>query len=447
MKRILALSLALIVAAGLLFAQESSLALASSGTYSKYSETAITAYEQASPALTLPLGKDAEISVKGHVKYSYDQSMGELDLGDLSDLSKYSYGLGELRLESVAKKPSADMKSYVFDVGRMDYGDPSGYVLSTPADGLAFRFMYPSCEFAFDAAYTGLLFSDDDEIVMSLADAARQGSSSEFFGSPRYIMQFGVSFPDILGQSISLAALSQSDLNPSSSFVAEGSTSYEIGKGGRLNTQYFELKSSGSLKAASYEGVFIYGTGRTLSWMADSASLTGYSYQYMPMSTFLASLRLDMPFSFGSFGLHALYASGDKDTTSLTEGNASAVYKCFTPINSPSLGVVFSPNLANIALGEASLALTPLIGSIRLNGVLKAIAFFRPTTGPISEPGIDSSSTNPYLGSEADLSLSIGLLSDLGISCVIGAFLPGSAFASSYQAVQYSACLTATITM
>jgi hypothetical protein len=156
---------------------------------------------------------------------------------------------------------------------------------------------------------------------------------------------------------------------------------------------------------------------------------------------------LPAPFALTSAALSLLYASGDRNASSVIEGNTSATYAAFTSITSPTLGAVFSPSISNLLLGELSFTTSPTIGNYTVNSSAKLLSFFRPTAGQISVDGIDSASTSPYLGTELDLSFSAGLFSDLGLSLVGGAFLPGEAFASSYKSLQFSAALTATITM
>jgi hypothetical protein len=423
-----------------LFAQEFSLALDTSVSASTIDVQDITLFERATPSFTLPFGTVAELTGKGYVKAAYSSA----------DLAyPISYGLDQLRFELALKKPRDTMNAFVFNIGRLDFSDPSGDILSSPADGLSFEFKYPKVELAFRTAYTGLLFLKDSAISMSLADQARAIEGTDLTGSPRFLVQTDLALPQFFGQALTLSILSQNDLNSRSSLIDEGTTAYVSGKGGRLSTQYFELKSTGAVLSVDYDAFFAYGSGRTLSWMADSSSSTGYSYSYQPISSFLAGLRASVPLALpvdgATLAFRALFASGDKDATSATEGNISSTAKCFVPINSPSLGAVFSPSLGNVALGEASLAATPSIASHRIDGLLRVLTFFRPTSGPISVAGIDSTSMSPYLGTEADLSLSCGILSDVGISCLVGAFLPGSAFDASYSQLQYSGNITVTV--
>ena len=427
-----------------LSAQELSLALESSATMADTGIRSVSAYEKASPSFSLPFGTVAELAGNGYVQANYSSLEGGAP-------NIFKYGLEQLRFELALKKPQSSMSAFVLGIGRQDYNDPSGDILSSPADGLSFFFKYPQVEVSFRAAYTGLLFLDDSLISMSMADQNRAVAGTRLTGSPRVLVQADLAFPQLFGQALTFSFLSQDDLNPSSSLVSEGSTTFDTGKGGRLSTQYLELRAVGGLSVVNYDAFCAYGMGRTLSWLADSNSSTGQSYQYAPISSILAgahaSMRLPLPLNGASLGLRALFASGDKDATSSIEGNTSSVYRAFVPINTPTLGLVFSPRLSNIALGEASLSAAPLLGGLHVNGTLKLISFLRPTSGPISSPGLAPGSTDSYLGSEIDLSLSCGILSDLGVSLSLGAFLPGTAFDASYKSLQYSGCIAATVTL
>jgi hypothetical protein len=427
-------------------AQDASLALATDLTYS---DQAFAIYEKATPSFSLPIGETSEIAGNGFVKVAFDWALPSTTL-----TVPFTYGLEQLRYELAVKKPSEAMSAFVFDTGRFAFSDPSGYILSSPADGFSFLFKYPAVEVALRSAYTGLLFLDDSNISMSLADQARVSAATELGGSPRFIAQADLTLPRLFGQTFVLSCLSQNDLNPTTNLAKEGATSYEIGKGGKLTTQYFELMASGFAITVEYNVFFAYGSGTTLTWFADSASSSGYSYQYKYISSFLTGayasvpLGLPKPFNGSSVNARILFASGDKDASSATEGNTMDVYKAFTPISSNTIGTdVFLPELSNLVLAEASFLTSPTIGVCRIDGAVKVRSFLRPTAGPISEAGIDSGSTSSYLGTECDLSLSSGIFSDLRVSLISGVFVPGSAFAAANSALQYSVGLTATITM
>ncbi|HET7838314.1 MAG TPA: hypothetical protein VFL04_01045, partial [Rectinemataceae bacterium] len=321
-------------------------------------------------------------------------------------------------------------------------------VVAAPVDAVTLQFTYPGAAFTFGAAYTGLLFLDTSPFTISLADQARSNADTELFGSRRLLGSARLDLPRIFGQSLALSAIVQDDLNNRSDFVATGSTSFDANKGGALNTQYFGLSVGGSISSLTYGTFFTYGTGRILSWLPDSLAPAGHSYQTAPISSFLTGLSLQYPLASlnTSLGLRVLFASGDADATGPVEGNAASTYKRFTPLTRSSLGLVFSPYLANLVFIEASASEKDLLLP-GLSGSLKLMTFLRPTAGPISEPGLEPGSSAAYLGSEVDITAFYGIYTDLDVSCTIGAFLPGGAFDSGYAGTKFQMAATLAITL
>ena len=129
--------------------------------------------------------------------------------------------------------------------------------------------------------------------------------------------------------------------------------------------------------------------------------------------------------------------------------NASAGFSVFTPISRPTFDNVFSPQLSNLVVAEASYSLKPLSGlgpglPEMFQTALQSYVYFRPTTGGISEPGLSTSSASPYLGTEGDLTLNLSPSSDLGISLWGGLFVPGTAFESGSN-MQFKAGLNVSL--
>ncbi len=426
-----------------LAAQDASMTLDTYLAASKEAVQDVTAYERATPSFVLPLGTKVELTGNGYIE-------GAASSGDLTP--PFTYGLKELRLEVMLKDPVQGMSAFVFDAGRMGFSDPSGLILSSPADGFSFAFKYPGFGAAFRTAYTGLLFLKDTDapISMSLADAARLSAGTDLFGSPRFLVQADLDIPSLFDQRFTFSFLSQNDLNPSDQLLTDSSIGFTPNMGGRLNTQYFELKAEGNISTVSYWAFFAYGSGTTLSWFSDH-------YAYAPIASFLTGAQANLPMAAiplegATLGFQLLVASGDQNATSAVEGNTSSVFTRFTPISplttaNTTLATVFLPQLGNVIIGGASLSASPTIGPITFDGSFKLSTFFRPTSGPVSVTGIDPNSTSSYLGSEADLSAAYGILSDVGLSLSLGIFLPGTAFDSSDSGPQYSCSLMVTLTI
>jgi len=82
-----------------------------------------------------------------------------------------------------------------------------------------------------------------------------------------------------------------------------------------------------------------------------------------------------------------------------------------------------------------------------LQGILKAIPFFRTSTGAISaseglaagsvSSGLSSSLSNLYLGTEVDMIVNYRPLSDLGVALQGGLFMPNSSLFVSSNVLYY----------
>jgi hypothetical protein len=452
MKRIAGSFLAVLIALAIpssLAAQEAAVDLQQSASYAgtenspNYAVKGLSASTMLAPSFVLPMGSKAELRGLGYLKLNVPHSGSVKLLGYDIQLMQFTLAL---------KNPRPGMDAFVLEAGRTDFADPTGYVVSSPVDAMSFQFSYPGASFTFAAAYTGLLFLDTSPFTISLADQARSSADTSILGSRRLLGSARLDLPRFFGQTLSLSALVQNDLNDRNEFVATGSTAFQAEKGGALNTQYFGFNLAGSISSLSYSCFFDYGSGRILSWLPDASSASLHSYQLAPISSFIAGYSLELPVASldSSFGLKVLFASGDADATGPVEGNAAATYKRFTPLTRTTLGLVFSPYLANLVFIQASATAKDLLLP-RLTSSLKFMSFLRPTAGPISEPGIKAGSTSAYLGSELDITFLYGFMSDLDVSCTVGAFLPGidpaGAFDAGYAGSKLQTAGTLAITL
>ena len=141
-------------------------------------------------------------------------------------------------------------------------------------------------------------------------------------------------------------------------------------------------------------------------------------YGYKPILAYIggAGLRFYRPSFYNTrVAIDVLYASGDNDTETLREGNTDGDAK-------RSAALVFTPRAQNLMFVQFRHSLKPID---MLQTELKMTAFFRAIDGAI-DAGIDSSSSDPYLGTEVDLALNIRPLSDLGITLSGGLFWPST---------------------
>jgi hypothetical protein len=324
------------------------------------------------------------------------------------------------------------------EAGRMAMSDFSGLVLRHTLDGLRLGFDLPFAKIGVGAGFSGLLLKPVSTILMSRTDSADQADNAVYFAAPRLVEELEVLFPQLLlRQDLRLSILLQQDLRAASSLIAEGEEQATVAglSGGRLSTQYFGLGLSGPIAASLYYDVFGYlNTGQTLSYVVDSGSGTGYSWQYRPILAGLAGVGVRY---FAEQALYSLvelrgvFASGDTDSSGYLEGNTNERSGMFVPISQVTEWVAFSPQLGNLLVVEASYSLKPFAKSRtatldRLQTLARVATFLRPSLGPISESSLDPASTSRYLGTEADLIARYRPFSDFGLALSLGAFFPSS---------------------
>jgi hypothetical protein len=352
------------------------------------------------------------------------------------------------KLDGTFPTPDTGISLFRFSLGRTVFSDFTALVIDHKGDGFSLGFEYPVASVNVSLAYTGLVLKGSSTISLSRADVADAASSSILFAPPRLLEMVQVTFPSLLGQDLTISGVFQEDMRDTAldlagagktDLVAAGSTTLEPTLGGPVNTQYFGLGLKGTIMSSLYYELYSYlETGTTLSF-------TGGSYTSTPFAGILAGagVRYYLTNLLSSvLGGKFLYVSGDPNGTTVVEGNTQA-FSFFTPVSRSSLTIVFSPQLSNIMLAEASISAKPLSwlgGAIggSVQAVLQADAYFRSTTGAISEPGIPPGNTDLYLGTETDLTINFHPVSDLAVSIAGGVFFPGSAFGSS-PALRYKA--------
>lgn len=337
--------------------------------------------------------------------------------------------------------PNGALRLMQFTVGRLMLSDFTTMVVSHEVDGVFLDFEFPAISVNVSAGYTGLVTKGASTIELSKSDLNDFANSGVNFASPRLVELVQASLLSLPGQRISVSAILQQDLRGSpldlangsaESLNSAGSTTLNSTLGGLVNTQYFGVGMSGSIVGKVYYDVFSYlETGQELNYQAGS-------YQNLFFFGLLSGggVRVLLPNVLSStIGARVYYASGDPNASTVTEG-ATQSFSVFTPISRPILDNVFSPQLSNLVVLEASYSLKPLSN---LQTSLQADVYLRPTPGAISEPGVPTG-TGSYLGSEMDLSVNFNAFSDTGFSLWGGGFLPGSAFGSG-AGVQFKAGL------
>jgi len=312
-------------------------------------------------------------------------------------------------------------------LGRFTLTDFTGNVINHPVDGIEFGYSNSFMDARIAGGFTGFLFKKTSTVEMSIADKADKGNDTVFLAAPRIIGLLDVVFPELfLRQDITLSALVQFDLRSEDDLIAAGETTWDPGRGGRLDSYYFGLGIAGPITTGLYYDAFFYfQTGNTLSYIDPE-------YRYTTILAFLAGggFRWYIKEALGSkLSLGVIFASGDNDCTFILEGNTGSYANMFIPISTQTYGMVFAPQIPNMFIVNLEYSFKPLSGLKNtvwenLQTLIRGTGFFRSSTGNISESGIDLTSEALYLGTELDIEAIFRPLSDMGLVLSVGAFLP-----------------------
>ena len=378
---------------------------------------------------------------------------------------KYNLGLKELRFNGLILPQTGEQSSFAFTLGRINVRDATGWVLSQTLDGVSFNVGFPGLSVNVFSGFTGLLFSSQVGVAMTLADVGtivKSSSDPLTLAPPRLISGINLVIPEfLLRQDFSLVLLYQYDFRgygkeawpvysvggTLTSLKNEGDSVADAQIGGRLSSGYLGAALSGPIILPFYyDAVAFLSYGSTLSFISESSS-----YVQSELIGWFGKIGLNALFPevlFSRLEINAIFSSGDVDYTSFFEGNTSGQATMFIPINQPPISLIYGAQLGNLAATGITYSLLPFssgdTGILRnLQAMLKASAFWRLTQGAIFDSGIDEGSTSPYLGTEVNLILNFRPLSDLGVSLTNGVFLPqGSAYDLSQKSSKYVARLT-----
>ena len=348
----------------------------------------------------------------------------------------FYFDLDYLIFEGDFPKLTGEFGVFRFDVGRIGIADFTRNVVNHKVDAVKLELGLPFAVFSASIGYTGFLFKHSSNIFMSRADENDQADDGKYFAPPRLVGTVGIRLPELfLRQTIDLAFIYQFDLRDQYSIISEGATALAA-TGGHVTSQYSGVGISGPIVHPYYWDSFFYlNTGQSLSYMEDTTSSSGYSYNYQMILAYLfgVNIRFYMPeLLYSMMELKFLFASGDADyETYFLEGNTSGNAGTFVAISNPGFGMVFSPKLGNLFRFDVSYSIKPFsktdsLVMQNLQAVIKGIFFFRPTLGKISEAFVNPDSHVPFLGAEIDAILNFRPASDVGMALKYGIFLPNA---------------------
>jgi hypothetical protein len=303
-------------------------------------------------------------------------------------------------------------------VGRFNFSDATKLILDQTLDGVQVSLQFSGFEVRLAGAYSGLILNPSSNVRISADDWAEANDNSVFFGPKRLITQafFG-------SDSFGVQALAQFDMRAA-------------GSGETINTEYLGVAGVPRLSpnfyldyhfTASLGQSALNGTTTNIISLLGGLGVRFYAEQLADSRAFAK----------------VTYATGFTPLVLLTN---SWSLDNFRPISQPTLGLVFSPQLANLLYLDMGYSLRPWAGNASsvlagIEPLVGARVYFRDPVPLLIPNGkladilvndLNPGSTSLYLGTEVTAGVAARLFSDLGLSVVGGMFLPSSGGSNAF---------------
>jgi hypothetical protein len=305
--------------------------------------------------------------------------------------------------------------------GRFNFSDTTKLILDQTLDGVQVSLLFSGFQVRLAGAYSGLILNPSSNVRISADDWLEVTDNSVFFGPKRIIAQA------FLGSDgFGVQALAQFDLRGTGSEI--------------VNTQYLGIAGVPRLSPNFYLDYHL-----TASY---GQSTVGGSTTYLISALGGFGLRFYAE-DLAASRAHAqvTYATGFTPVVLLLN-NFSV--QDFLPISQPTIGLAFSPRLANILSLDAGYSFRPFFKNSstvlsNIEPLVGARVFFRDpvplllsgTPADILVNGLNPGSTELYLGTEIEAGVLARLFSDLGLSVRGGVFMPNSAAFTSNRGIGF----------
>jgi hypothetical protein len=341
---------------------------------------------------------------------------------------------------------SFDLDALVFagggwKVGRTVYQDFSATLLNTVLDGLQYDLSVPGLDLTALVGTSMFVFQDQSTIAISQADLNDRiagqklnwADTATYLAPPRAIAYLEADLTKLAkDQTFKVALAGQYDLRSSTA----GS------QGAPVSMAYAGLGGSGRLAGPVYWNLWTYGgMGRSQTQVSTKAAKTVVK-TWADNTILNAAANLDLTVLLPDWNnsvvnLGVLGGSWDPDGTAPSQnqptasGDSPTAYTGYFGISRTGSALIFNPQPTNLLLAQLLYSFKPFardpggLGTVQV--AASGFAFVRPTTGPITESGLDPKSSDLYLASEADVNLLFRPASDWGGSVGFGVLVPGSA--------------------
>lgn len=366
------------------------------------------------------------------------------------------YGLEAGNPLSLTMDPELDTMVFTtssFQVGRTDFRDFSATLLNTKLDGLQWTLTAPGIETTALIGTSAGIFKANSTIVISQADLADRVVTPDWrkpetlFAPPRLVGYLETAFPQVDSDLIwRIAVLGQYDLRAKQATdgAAHNPTDPKA-PGAAVSMGYAGASGEGRIAGPLYWGAWVYGgLGTTATpvgtYVKAKTNPTPQPAQYQTWKPAtivngIASLNLNLllpEWQYSVLDLQVVAGTWDPDGVSpdlnAASGSSPTLYTGYFGVSRTGGSLIFNPQPANMATVRLLYSIKPFAGSRgwgeSLQLVTSAFAFVRPTTGAISEAGLDSRSHDLYIASELDLNLLWRPASEWGASFGCGLLVP-----------------------
>lgn len=332
---------------------------------------------------------------------------------EYTDERAYLFDIDTLKYTGVF--PGALGADSVLDVaaGRTVFSDPTGMVLSHPADGVSVNLLYPKIRFHIAGAYTGLLLNPSSDIRMTSIDLSEEDIeiSDNFFGPKKMFLQSTLTFPELWWlNSMSIFGMAVFDLR-------------EKSEGAVMNSQYLGVKTERDYGKNLYQDLFL---------ILQYASLKVPDIDDREALGILFGLRLRYlkeDFYGSRFQFRLLGAPPDVSIDDLVDVPFGVLG--FVPMNQPTLGKSVSPSLSGLGLVELNYSFRPFYSSdsetaAAIQPTVGARGYFRTYSVSVDWIDTDPESDAYFIGTELEAGLVWRIFSDLGVEFDYAYFLPST---------------------
>ena len=348
-------------------------------------------------------GGSLDLTAQGSYRYTAERPyIVDLDLFRFTGLFSEAMGAGT----------AVELKA-----GRLNFSDATKLILDQTLDGVQVNLLFSGFQIRLAGAYSGFILNPSSNVRISADDWSEVNDNSVFFGPKRLIAQALIG-----SDGFALQALAQFDMR--------GNTATQI-----INTQYLGIAGVPRLTPDLYLDYHLtasYGQSTVSNNTTNLISaLAGLGLRFYAEE--LAASRAHV---------QVTYATGFTPVV-LQLNNYS--FDNFRPISQPTIGLAFSPQLANLLYLDVGYSFRPFVNNpsailSNIEPLVGARVFFRDpvpllvsgTPADILVNDLNPNSTALYLGTEIDAGVMARLFSDLGLSIQGGAFLPSAGGSAAF---------------